>query len=68
MGNISLCEFGCFVDCIGWHYERDFKTGGYIIETGRMDWDSENIVIAHLRVDDNASVEDIEKTLEFEEK
>lgn len=63
-----LCESGCFVDCVGWHYERDFRTGDYIIETGRMDGNSENVVIAYLRVNDNANVEDIERTLLFVEE
>ena len=62
-----LCESGCFMDCVGWHYERDFRTGDYIIETGRMDGNSENVVIAYLCVNDNANVEDIERTLLFVE-
>lgn len=63
-----LCESGCFTDCVGWHYERDFRTGDYIIETGRMDGNSENVVIAYLCVNDNANVEDIERTLLFVEE
>lgn len=63
-----LCESGCFVDCVGWHYERDYKTGDYIIETGRMDGNSENVVTAYLRVNDNANVENIERTLLFVEE
>ena len=63
-----LCESGCFVDCVGWHYERDYRTGDYIIETGRMDGNSENVVIAYLRVNDNANVEDIERILTIEEE
>lgn len=63
-----LCESGCFMDCVGWHYERDYRTGDYIIETGRMDGDSENIVIAHLRVNEGVNVEDIEKILKIEEE
>ena len=39
-----LCESGCFVDCVGWHYERDFRTSDYIIEAGRSDAYSENII------------------------
>ena len=62
-----LCESGCFVNCVGWHYERDYRTGDYIIETGRMDGNSENVVIAYLRVNDNANVEDIERILLFVE-
>lgn len=63
-----LCESGCFVDCVGWHYERDYRTGDYIIETGRMDGDSENVVIAHLRVNNDVNVEDIERILEIVEE
>ncbi len=62
-----LCESGCFMDCIGWDYERDYGTGDYIIETGRMDGNSENIVTAHLCVNNGVNVEDIEKALLLEE-
>ena len=62
-----LCESGCFMDCIGWMFCRDYQTGQYIIETGRMDGDSENIVIVYLRVNDDANVEDIESALIIEE-
>lgn len=63
-----LCESGCFVNCVGWHYERDYRTGDYIIETGRMDGNSENVVIARLRVNGGVSVENIEKILKIEEE
>lgn len=63
-----FCEAGCFMDCVGWHYERDYRTGEYIIETGRMDGNSENVVIAHLRICDGANVEDIERILKIEEE
>ncbi len=63
-----LCESGCFMDCIGWHYEKDYKTGQYIIETGRMDGNSENVVIAHLCVNDGVNVEDIERVLKIVEE
>ena len=63
-----LCESGCFVDCVEWHYERNYRTGDYIIETGRGDGNSENIVIAYLRVNDGANVEDIERTLKIKEE
>lgn len=63
-----LCESGCFVNCVGWHYERDYRTGDYIIETGRMDGDSETIVIAYLCVNSDTKVEDIDKILEIVEE
>lgn len=62
-----FCESGCFTDCVGWHYERDYKDNQYIIETGRMDGDSEDIVTAILRVNNNANIEDIEKMLLMKE-
>lgn len=62
-----LCESGCFVDCIGWTFCRDYRTGQYIIETGRMDGDSENIVIVYLRANNDVNVEDIESALIIEE-
>lgn len=52
----------------GWHYEKDYKTGQYIIETGRMDGNSENVVIAHLCVNDGVNVEDIERVLKIVEE
>lgn len=64
----SLCESGCFMDCVGWNYERDYRTGDYIIETGRMDGYSENVVIAYLKVNDGVNVDDIERTLKIEEE
>ena len=63
-----LCESGCFVNCVGWHYERDYRTGDYIIETGRMDGDSETIVIAYLCVNSDTKVEDIDEILEIVEE
>ena len=63
-----LCESGIFSDAIGWHYERDYRTGDYIIETGRMDGNSENIIIAHLSVCDDANIEDIERILKIVEE
>ena len=63
-----LCESGCFVDRVGWHYEKDYIARQYILETGRMDGNSENVVIAHLRVCEGANVEDIERTLLFVEE
>lgn len=63
-----LCESGCFMDCVGWHYERDYKTGDYIIETGRMDGNSENVVIAYLQAGENVDIEEIDKILEIVEE
>lgn len=63
-----LCESGIFADCVGWHYQKDYKTNQYIAETGRMDGDSENIVIAYLRVNEGVKTEDIEKMLLMKEE
>lgn len=62
-----LCESGIFADAIGWHYERDIKTDDYIIETGRKNPDTEVIITVYLRVSDNSKVEDIDRTLLFEQ-
>ena len=62
-----LCET-IFSDAIGWHYERNHETGDYEIECGRMDGDSDFIIIAHLCVNDDTSVEEIERILKFEER
>lgn len=63
-----LSESGCFTDCIGWTFEKDFKTGNYIAECSRTDGNSENVVTTYLRVNDSSNVEDIERTLKIEEE
>lgn len=63
-----LCESGIFADCIGWYFEKDFKTGLYIAEAGRSDAYSENIVTVYLRVGEGANTEDVEKALLMEEE
>ena len=62
-----LCEAGCFMDALGWHYERDFKTNGYVAETGRMNPDSEIIISVYLRVNGDVSTEDIDEILKIME-
>lgn len=64
-------EFACksiFADCIGWHYTKDYKTGQYLVEFGRMDGDTDIIVTVYLRVGDGLSGEDVEKVLEVTEE
>ena len=63
-----LCESGCFMDALGWHYGTDTKTNGYIAETGRMNPDSEIIITVYLDVCGGVSREDVERTLLFEER
>ncbi len=62
-----LCESGCFADAIGWHYEKDCKSGRYIVESGRKNPDADLIVIAHLCACNGVSDEDIENALLFQE-
>lgn len=63
-----LCESGCFMDALGWHYERDFKTNGYICEVGRMNPDSEVIISVYLDACEGVDGEDVERTLRFTEE
>lgn len=63
-----LCKSGIFVDALGWHYERDMQTNGYIVETGRMNPDSEIIITVYLDVCESASREDINMVLNVEEE
>lgn len=62
-----LCEADVFMDCVGWHCQKDYKTNQYIAETGRMDGDSENIITIHMRVNEGVSDENIKKALLMEE-
>lgn len=64
-------DFACesiFADCIGWHYTKDYKTGQYLVESGRIDGDTDIIVTVYLRVGEDVSGEDIEKVLLFYEE
>jgi len=60
-----LCESGCFADAIGWHFERDYKSGRYVLETGRMNPNSEIVITAYLNVVKYATIKDIEQALLF---
>lgn len=62
-----LNESGVFADCIGWYYEKDYKSGQYIVECGRMDRSAEKIIVVYLDVCEGVDVEDIDKTLLFDE-
>lgn len=67
--NLSfLSESGIFADCIGWHFERDCKSHGYIAECGRMNSDTEIIVAVYLGVCNGACRENVEKVLEVTEE
>lgn len=63
-----LCKSGIFMDAIGWHYEKDCKSNGYIVECGRINPDTEIIISVYLRVCAGVNVEDIERTLLFVEE
>ena len=58
-----FCESGFFMDAIGWHYERDYKMGIYEIEAGRMDGNSNIVIIAYFRKNDDVADEDVMKIL-----
>lgn len=62
-----LCKSGIFADALGWHYERDMKTNGYIVETGRMNPDSEIIITVYLDVCEGVDREEVDGILKFEE-
>lgn len=57
-----LCET-IFADCVGWHYERNYKTGNYEIDCGRMNPNTDIVIIVHLCACDGASREDIDNAL-----
>ena len=57
-----LCET-IFSDAIGWHYERNHKTGNYEVDCSRMDGDVDFIFITHLCVNDGVKVESVDKAL-----
>ena len=63
-----LCESGVFMNAIGWHYERDFKTNGYICEVSRMNPDTEIIVTVYLTVCNGVCRENVEKILSVSEE
>lgn len=63
-----ICESGMFMDAIGWHSERDYKTGNYAIETGRMNSDVEIIITVYLSVCDGTCREEVEKALSVSEE
>ena len=64
----SYCESGFFMDAVGWHFERNRKTGNYEVEAGRMNGDVDVIVTVYLRVCDGVDEKDVHKELLFEEE
>lgn len=62
-----LCET-LFADCVGWHYERNYRTGEYEADCGRMDGDSDIVIIVHLCACDGVKREDIDNALSIIEE
>lgn len=63
-----LCEANVFINCVGWTCQQDHRTGLYILEAGRTDAYSENIITIHMRVNKGVKIEDIERALKIEEE
>ena len=63
-----LCESGIFMDALGWHYERDCKTGLYVTECGRMNPDTEVIISVYFGVCEGACREEVEKVMNVSEE
>ena len=63
-----LCESGIFADCIGWYFEKVYKTNKYIIECCRLDGGAENIITILLRVNDGVSDDDVKNALLMKEE
>lgn len=50
-----LMESGCFVNCIGWHYDRpysckDVPEQEWVLTTGKMNCEIENFLTIYLKV------------------
>lgn len=59
-----LNESGVLADCVSWHFEKNYKKDReYIIESGRKDGDSENVITVYMKVGDDVNIEDVEKIL-----
>ena len=52
-----------FADAIGWHFERNHETGNYEIDCGRMNPNTDSVIIAHLCACDDVNRESIDKAL-----
>lgn len=58
-----FCESGLFMDSIGWHFERNFKTKKYEIEAGRMDGSVDVIITAYFHKSDGVNEKDVDEML-----
>ena len=59
-----LAESGRITDCMGWTYERNpGSKSEYIIESGRMNQESNAFVTAWMRLNDGVGSDEVEKIL-----
>lgn len=63
-----LCESGIFADCIGWYFEKVYKTNQYIIECCRLDGGAENIITVYLRANNGMSDDVVKNALLIKEE
>ena len=64
-----LAESGKLTDCMGWTYERNpGSKSEYIIESGRMNQESNAFVTAWMRINDGVSRDEVEKMLLMKEE
>lgn len=64
----NISKYEILADALGWTYEKDFRIGDYIVETGRMDGSTENIITVYLHLNSSTNVDDVEKLLKMEEE
>ena len=59
-----LAESGKLTSCLGWTYERNFKSKNeYIFETGRMNAECDGYLTVWMRLKDGVSMDEVEKML-----
>lgn len=64
-----LAESGKLTDCMGWTYERNpGSKSEYILESGRMNQESNAYVTAWMRLIDGVSRDEVEKMLLMKEE
>ena len=64
-----LAESGKLTDCMGWTYERNpGSKSEYILESGRMNQESNAYVTAWMRLNDGVDRDEVEKMLLMKEE
>lgn len=63
-----LAESGTFVDALGWNYERDYKNGDYIADSGAMNGEADVCINVFLRTSSDTNAEEIDKKLLYIEE